>query len=127
MRKIDFDKNKLEFSGAYNPVYVLRNGELHEQKGTRMPIGIFIRKDNFKTITFDLLKGDCIYLFSDGYADQTGGEKGYKFSKKRFKKLLQEISKKPMPQQKLILETELETWQNDYPQVDDIMILGLKI
>ncbi len=125
--KIDFSKLTLYFSGAYNPLYIVRSGELIEFKGQRMPIGIFIRKDIFKTFNFDLQRGDIIYLFSDGYVDQTGGEKGHKFTKKRFKAILSEIAEKPIVQQKIILETELDSWKKGYPQVDDIMILGLKI
>jgi len=125
--KIDLLKREIHFSGAYNPVYIIRQGELFEFKGNRMPIGLFIRKNKFSSQQFQLQKGDTMYLFSDGYADQIGGEKGYKFTKKRLKGLLCEIGSKPLAQQKLILETSMEDWQRDYEQVDDILMLGIKI
>ncbi|MFB6307323.1 MAG: PP2C family protein-serine/threonine phosphatase [Flavobacteriales bacterium] len=121
---------KIEFAGAYNPLFLIRNGELHEIKGTRASIGSRINEGNeiiFDEYTFEGEVGDYLYMFSDGYVDQLGGPKGKKFMKKPFKKLLLDIYKKPMKEQEKILKEKLEEWQGETVQVDDILVLGLKL
>lgn len=121
-------KMQVDFAGAYNSLYLIRNGELLETKADRMPIGIHDRDQiPFTNRTIDLQSGDKIYLFSDGYIDQFGGPKGKKFMSKRFKRLLMEIQHLPMETQKERLwETTLE-WRGEIEQVDDIILLGIRI
>ena len=126
---IDFKTKKLEFAGAYNPVYHVRNNVMTEIGGDKFPIGAFIGEElkKFKNNEIDLLEGDTVYIFSDGYKDQFGGEKGKKFLSKRFKDLIVEISQKPVHEQKETLDKTIEFWMKDYSQVDDILIIGVKI
>ncbi len=118
----------MQFAGANNPLICVRNKELIEIKGSRMPIGIYPKMENvFATHSVQLESEDIIYLFSDGYADQFGGKKGVKFLGSNFKKLLLEISTLPTGLQKKVLENTLNDWQGDISQVDDILIIGFRI
>ncbi len=123
------DRSKLSFSGANNPLYLIRNKELLEIKGNKMPIGKHFR-DNipFTSEFMDIKEGDRIYMFSDGYPDQFGGEKGKKFKYQQLKDLLLEIHLEEMKKQKSILNETIENWKGGiYEQVDDIMIMGVQI
>jgi phosphoserine phosphatase RsbU/P len=125
---IDNEYNMLEFAGANNPLYYIKNDELEIIKGDRMPIGIHLNFNNpFTNHTIDIKKGDIVYLFSDGYADQFGGPRGKKFRYKQFQELILSIYKKPMADQRSILEKTILDWKGDELQVDDIMILGFRI
>ena len=150
---IDFDNMKLQFSGANNPLYIVKslsssssnkveenkssdfinftNFELYELKGDKMPIAIYERMDKFTVHEIDIQKGDCLYLFSDGYADQFGGPKGKKFMSKQLKQLLIDNYQLPMQEQKEVLENAIENWMNYekdiYEQIDDITVMGIKI
>jgi len=125
---IDHTKNHLQFSGAYNPLVLIRKKELQLHKGDSMPIGISHRQDrSFSVQELDIRKGDIIYMFSDGYADQFGGEKGEKFSNKRFRGLLLDIHEKSMKEQKNILEQTMENWMKETEQIDDITIMGVRL
>ena len=125
---INHDTMKLSFSGAYNPLYVIRNEEVIQLKADRMPIGYYLKMDTlFSVEEFDLQKGDCLYNSSDGYPDQFGGEKGRKFMTKNFKQLLLDIHKKPMAEQRDILDKRIDEWRGDIEQIDDIIVIGVKI
>ena len=125
---IDHEKNVLQYAGAYNSLYYLRDGELHQIKADRMPIGIHIKeKDTFTKHELELQSGDVFYIFSDGYVDQFGGEKGRKFKTKPFKRLLTQIHKEPMNIQKQKLDETIVEWQGDHNQVDDIIVIGFRI
>lgn len=125
---IDKEKMTVDYAGAYNPLYIIRNNELLETKADKMPIGIHVKRNaEFTQNIIKLQKGDIIYTFSDGYVDQFGGEDNTKFRKKNFKELLLEINQKPMPQQKEILEKTLTDWMQGYEQVDDILVSGIRI
>lgn len=125
---IDCENKKLQFAGANNPVYVIKNKELTEIKGNRMPVGIHINFDKpFTNHTVDLESNDQIYLFSDGYADQFGGSRGKKFRYRQFKELLVDISHKPMNIQKEILNNVHDKWRGSLEQIDDILVFGIKI
>ncbi|MEE4196239.1 MAG: SpoIIE family protein phosphatase [Bacteroidales bacterium] len=125
---VDPDKMKLQYAGAYNPLYLFRNEELIEVKADRMPIGIYIKeKESFTNHEMDLQKGDVFYIFSDGFQDQFGGEDGSKFKTKNFKQLLLEIHHKPMTEQRKILDTKIDQWRGHWEQVDDIIIMGVRI
>jgi len=94
----------------------------------RMPIGIhFISFTPFTNRTIEIRKGDYLYLFSDGYADQFGGPKGRKFMYKPFQNLLLKNHDKSMELQKEILDTTFEEWKGDHDQVDDVIVIGMKV
>jgi ligand-binding sensor domain-containing protein/serine phosphatase RsbU (regulator of sigma subunit) len=121
-------KQTIHFAGAYNPLILIRNNEIIKYKGDKMPIGIFIKEQEFFTNhIIDIKKDDSLYLYSDGFQDQFGGERKKKFLPKNLNNLLLEISDKPVQKQKEILDNTLQSWQGDEPQVDDIIILGFKI
>ena len=125
---IDCEDKKLQFAGANNPFYVIRNKELTEIKGDRMPVGIHINFDKpFTNHIVELESNDQIYLFSDGYADQFGGPRGKKFRYKQFKELLVNNSHEPMNIQKEILNNVHDKWRGSLEQIDDILVFGIKI
>jgi serine phosphatase RsbU (regulator of sigma subunit)/Flp pilus assembly protein TadD len=125
---IDYDTMELNYSGAYNPLFIIGDGELIETKADKMPIGIHLKKiENFTNHIIPIKKGDLIYTFSDGYVDQFGGPDNSKFRKKNFIQLLLEIHQEDMPKQKEILEQKLQEWMEGYEQVDDILVNGIRI
>jgi serine phosphatase RsbU (regulator of sigma subunit) len=122
------DRKTLEFSGAYNSLFIIQNGEFTEYRADRMPIGIYYgEKESFTNYEIDVQKGDTIYIFSDGFADQFGGPKETKYMKYNLKKLLSEIYYKPMAEQQTILKDEFEKWKGSSNQIDDVTILGVRI
>ena len=120
---------ELEYAGAFNPLYLLRDGEIIQFKADKFPIGSFVNaEDNkFTNNKIQLEKGDQIYIFSDGYADQFGGPRGKKFMYKKFRDLLIEIEKKDLSQQKELLQNTLFDWMQDEEQVDDILVIGVRV
>ncbi len=125
---IDCNNKNLQFCGANNPLYLIRDKELIEVKGDRMPVGIHINFDKpFTNHLVDIKSDDKLYLFSDGFADQFGGPKGKKFRYKQFKDLLIDISNKPMSIQKEILNNTHDNWRGSLDQIDDILVFGIKI
>jgi serine phosphatase RsbU (regulator of sigma subunit)/ligand-binding sensor domain-containing protein len=125
---IDKNKMTLDFAGAFNPLYLFRNGTFEKHLADRMPVGIYhTEKATFTNHHLDLHPGDTLYLFSDGYIDQLGGPDHKKFKSKNFVTLLQDIYTLPMDEQKKILEEQFETWKGQNFQVDDVIVLGLKI
>jgi len=125
---IDCDKKRLQFAGANNPLYIVRNKELNEIKGDRMPVGIHVNFNKpFTNHIVELESGDQLYMFSDGFADQFGGPKNKKFRYKQFKELLVSVSSEPMNIQKEIINNTHDNWRGDAEQIDDILVFGLKI
>ncbi len=125
---IDFKKKELQFAGAYNPLILIRKSELVIYKGDRMPVGYHDAKmSEFTSHSIQLIKGDCLYLFSDGYADQFGGADGKKFKSSNFRELLLEISNLPMEKQKVKLNETIEAWMGINEQVDDILVIGIRV
>ncbi len=125
---IDETTNTLEFSGANNPIIHIRGEVLEHIKGDKMPIGIHMRANEpFATTTIQLEPGDCIYTFSDGYADQFGGPDQRKFMIKNLKDLLLEIHKLPMDEQRDRLHKNLLDWHGDSPRIDDVVLMGVRI
>jgi serine phosphatase RsbU (regulator of sigma subunit) len=126
---IDSEGKKLEFAGANNPLYIIRNKELIVLEADKQPITASreTQAKPFTNKTFDLQKGDCIYLFTDGYADQFGGDKGKKFLYKRFKEMLIDASTKPMAEQKSQLYHTFMNWKGTIPQIDDTLVIGIRV
>ena len=125
-----FDENTgtIQFAGANNPIYIIRNNsQIEIYKGDRMPIGFYFRDSVlFTKKTIKLNKNDIIYLFTDGFADQFGGPNNFKFRYENFQKLLLEIAYLPMIMQKERIIATFESWKEDTEQVDDVMIIGIK-
>lgn len=121
------DTGELQFSGANNPLYHIRNEKLTEIKADKMPVGInAIDEESFTSHTVRLISDDMIYIFSDGYADQFGGEYGKKFKYTPLKQLLEKISVLELHEQKEILKNTFQSWKGKDEQVDDILIFGIK-
>jgi serine phosphatase RsbU (regulator of sigma subunit) len=125
---LNYEKMELQFAAAFNPLYIVRNGEIIQHKADKFPVGAFVGETRkFSNNTIQLQKGDTIYIFSDGYADQFGGPKGKKFMAGTFRNLLLEVSALPSSQQKKKLDETIELWRGPLEQVDDILIIGVKI
>ncbi len=117
----------LEYAGANNSIYFIRNGKLNEIKADVQPIGKYSKRIPFTNHEMELQNGDAIYAFSDGYPDQFGGPKGKKFKYSQFEKLLLSIQEKSMIEQREILNNEIEKWRGELEQIDDICIIGVRI
>lgn len=124
---IDTELMTLDYSGANNPVYLIQNNQITELQPTENPIGIHFDEVAFKNKKIQLSKNESVYLFSDGFTDQFGGKNNLKFSQKRFKELILEISKKTILEQKDALESTFTEWKSDCKQIDDILVIGFKI
>ncbi|MFL5762325.1 MAG: tetratricopeptide repeat protein [Bacteroidia bacterium] len=121
-------KMMLEYSGANRPLYLIRDNELTELVPTKVAIGGITPTDQeFSCKTIEIRKNDMLYMFTDGYADQFGGPEGKKFMTKRFKELLLSIHMKPAQEQEALLEKSLNDWKKNVSQVDDILVLGIRI
>jgi sigma-B regulation protein RsbU (phosphoserine phosphatase) len=127
--RIDYKNMKLEYSGAFNPLYLVRNNELIQVDANKFPIGAFVEESLqvFTNHEIEMEEGDVFYIFSDGYQDQFGGPKNKKFLTKRFRELLLEISSNPMDKQREKLEKRFLDWKKDLVQVDDILVIGIQI
>lgn len=117
----------LKWSGAYNPLWLMRKGQLIEYKGDKQPIGNYFNPKPFTTQTIQLEFGDCLYAFSDGYQDQFGGPNGKKFKTKQIRETLHRIHDESMMRQQETLNNTLENWMMDIEQVDDICFIGIRI
>jgi len=125
---IDRSKKIIQYSGAYNNLYLISNDELIEYSADRMPIGIFDTSHiEFRTTEIPFLTGDIIYLYSDGYADQFGGPVNKKFKYTQLKEMLVLIHKLPLARQKARLEKVFLDWKGKNPQIDDVLVMGLKL
>jgi serine phosphatase RsbU (regulator of sigma subunit) len=120
--------SNLQYSGAFNPLYICTDGEVKEIKADRMPIGIHYGDEPaFTNHEVKIRKGDSIYLLSDGLTDQFGGPDGSKFKKAQFRKLISEMHHLPMKDQKKLIESEFLLWKGQNDQVDDVTVLGVRI
>lgn len=125
---IDYEKMELIYAGANNPLYLIRDDEFTIIKADKFAIGSFEPgTQNYTQHKVELKKGDLVYLFSDGYADQFGGERGKKFLYNRFRNHLLNVHKKEMDEQKRYLAKTMRDWQGTYEQVDDILVIGVRI
>jgi serine phosphatase RsbU (regulator of sigma subunit) len=124
----DSKKERIEFAGANNPLILIRDNELIEFKPDKMPIGFRDEADeSFTNHHIEIRKGDMLYMFSDGYRDQLGGPEGKRFMIRNFRKLLQEIHARNLNEQKQILEQRLNAWIDRSEQVDDILVMGIRV
>ncbi len=125
---LNYKTLELQFAGAFNPLYIVRNNELLQFKVDKFPIGMFIgEKQHFTNNSVQLQNGDNVYIFSDGYADQFGGPKGKKYMAGNFRELLKEMSKLPIENQSINLNQTIEEWRGNLEQVDDILVIGIKV
>lgn len=126
---INLQKFTIEFAGANNPLWIVRDKQLIELHGDKFPVGAFVGEElqQFTHHQAELQAGDCIYLFTDGYADQFGGPKGKKFKYRQLQELLLKIATQPMLQQQRILEETMEQWKGPQEQLDDILVIGIRI
>jgi len=128
---IDIENRRLEYAGAYNSIYIVgANGDsqLREFRGDKQPVGFFSEDlEPFTNHEISMNKGETIYISSDGYIDQFGGPKGKKFKSKPFKDLLVSIQDKSMAAQKEMLEKSLDEWKGSIEQVDDILVIGIRV
>lgn len=123
---IDRKTKVMEFSGAFLPVYIVRDDKLFEIKGDKKNVVQSFAMVSFNRSTFTLEDGDLLYLFSDGYADQFGGPENKKFMYRRLRHILLTISKYPLADQQRILDETIESWMGGHDQIDDMMILGVR-
>jgi serine phosphatase RsbU (regulator of sigma subunit) len=124
---LDLESNNLQFSGARRPLYLIRDKQLIELPGDKMPLGINDEEKNpFTNKDIEFRKNDIVYLFSDGYVDQMGGPDRKTFKTKKLKELLLNNCHLPMNEQKKVLETSLDEWRSGVEQIDDIMVIGIK-
>ncbi|MBL4752258.1 MAG: tetratricopeptide repeat protein [Flavobacteriales bacterium] len=124
---LDKSTLQLQYAGAHNPLYLIRNGELIEYRGDRLFIGNTDDSTVFKTHDIQLQKGDMLYVFSDGFPDQKGGANKKKFYYKPFQDMLLEVHKKPMEEQHTHLDKVITDWIGDNEQIDDILIFGIRV
>jgi len=127
---IDYDKMELQFAGAYHSLYLVRDGEMTVYKADKMPVGIQTFIDHEKKYTnhiIELQNEDMLYFYTDGFIDQFGGENDTKFKSRPFRQLLTKISSYPTKRQKHILVETLDQWKGDGFQVDDILVMGIRI
>jgi len=119
--------NILEYSGANNPLWIVRNGELLETRPVKQPVGKFDSREPFMNHVLELEEADTIYIFSDGYIDQFGGPKGKKLKAKPFRELLSTFQDESMESQKRLLNDQFENWRGDLEQIDDVCIIGVRV
>ena len=125
---LDTKTNTLQYAGAVNSIYLIKDSKFIEIKADRMPIGYYPNeKPTFTNHEIQLNDGDIFYLFSDGFMDQFGGKKGFKYKTGNFQNILVENHNKPMVIQKELLEQELKTWMKGYEQTDDILVMGVRV
>lgn len=124
----DFENMQLEFAAANNPLWHVRNGKVTEYKPDKMPVGKYGGEMKpFSLQKISLQKGDIIYTFTDGFADQFGGDKGKKFKYKQLQEILLQHSELPMEDQKLLLDKAFENWRGKLEQIDDVLVIGVRI
>jgi serine phosphatase RsbU (regulator of sigma subunit) len=124
----DTSNSTVRFSGAYNPLYVVRDGELFIYEADRMPVGSHIKETTkFRVTEVPVFPGDRLVMFTDGFKDQTGGERNRKFMAKRFRELITETSALPVEEQGNELARVYNNWKGDNDQVDDVLIVGIEI
>ena len=123
---LDETNNKMMWSGANNPLWIIRNGEIIEMKADKFAIGQTYKQDEYTNHEVELQNGDSLYAFSDGVCDQFNSD-GKKFMKKRLRELLLSVQNNSMDSQKETINSTIENWKKNTTQTDDILIMGIKI
>lgn len=126
---IDKLTRKMNYAGAFNSIYIVNGEMVNELRADKQPVGAFI-EDNIKKFTnkyHQLHENDVVYMFTDGYADQFGGENGKKFKYKNLQHLLLEVHTHPFHEQKILVSQAINGWKGKLEQIDDILLLGFKI
>ncbi|MCB9222770.1 MAG: tetratricopeptide repeat protein [Crocinitomicaceae bacterium] len=123
----DLVTNKVEYAGANNSLYHISDSELFEIKATKQPVGKYSERKNFETNTLQCKEGDSIYLFTDGFADQFGGDKGKKMKYKAFKQILLTNHKKGMIAQRELMQDAFYKWKGELEQIDDVCVIGIRL
>jgi serine phosphatase RsbU (regulator of sigma subunit) len=120
---------ELHYAGANNPIWIIRNEstEIEEIKADKQPIGKFGAEAPFTNHKIALSEGDTVYIFSDGFADQFGGDKGKKYKSGKFKQLLLSIQKEKMEHQRKLIDDAFEQWRGNLEQLDDVCVIGVKV
>lgn len=119
---------KLYFAGAYNSMYLVRNNQIFTIQADKMPIGVTDKQSQeFKTQEVDINRGDILYLSTDGFVDQFGWRSGKKYKHNNFKELLLEMSELPLEAQKVVIHRQFSNWKGDLEQVDDVLVIGIKV
>lgn len=126
--KLDLDNNIVEYAGAFNPLFHVRDGKLTEYKPDSQPIGVYSGGGApFTNHKIKLKPKDMLYISSDGYPDQFGGPKGKKFLKRRFVELLLKVSDKPINEQEKTMKSVFENWKGEEDQIDDVCVMGVRV
>jgi serine phosphatase RsbU (regulator of sigma subunit) len=120
---------KVKWAGANNPLWIIRNEskEIEVIKADSQPIGRYVTNEPFTSHEIQLNKGDSMYVFSDGYSDQFGGEQGKKYKAAKFKRFLLSITDKDMEIQRTLLSEEFNRWKGDLEQLDDVCVMGVRV
>jgi serine phosphatase RsbU (regulator of sigma subunit) len=126
---IDKKMKNLEYAGAHNPLLIFRSGECIQIKANQRSIGSYKKEEDpgFTNNVFQLMKGDMLYMFSDGYADQIGGKENKRMFSQPFREILQSICRLEMPEQKKTLDETAANWRGNQNQTDDILVVGIRI
>jgi serine phosphatase RsbU (regulator of sigma subunit) len=124
---VDRLNGKMEYAGAFNPLWKMSDGNLTEVKADRVAIGLKGKQEKYANHEVNLRKGDVFYIFTDGYADQFGGKDSKKFKLKQLRELVVSIHQKPLPEQKSLLDRKFEEWKQNHDQVDDILVIGIRV
>jgi serine phosphatase RsbU (regulator of sigma subunit) len=124
---LNINTKKLLWAGANNPLWILREGKILEYKPNKQPIGRYITTHPFETHQIDLFENDCIYIFTDGFQDQFGGDRGKKYKISKLRNLILMMDQKSMAEQHQLISEEFNEWKGDFEQVDDVCVFGVKI
>jgi serine phosphatase RsbU (regulator of sigma subunit) len=124
---IDKSTKQITYAAANNEPIIISEQKIIELPKDKMPIGKGVKTESFTLYSINVNKGDALYLYTDGYADQFGGLKGKKFKYKQLNELLLSVNKKPMEHQKDEINSVIQTWKGNLEQVDDILIVGIKL
>ena len=118
---------EIQYAGAFNPLYIIRNNDIIQTKADKFAIGTYFDnpQQKYTNHTFKLEKNDKVYIFSDGYADQFGGPKGKKLMYKNFRDYLLTIHNEPIHNQRELLNDNIEKWKGNLEQIDDILVIGM--
>jgi serine phosphatase RsbU (regulator of sigma subunit) len=124
---IEEGSNVITYASAQSNPVLIKGDTLMELPYDKMPVGYNIHSDSFALHSFEFNKGDMLYLFTDGYADQFGGEKGKKFKHRKLLELFRNVSNQPLKKQHEAIETRFNSWKGDLEQLDDVCVVGIRL